>query len=873
MRARVLVSILLLLGLMLAALVYYGHRFVEESVFEQYLDLQTSTSEMVSNVFAKFIDYSIRDLQVLAKDRDIIDLNEAGKARLQGLPSVIGGFVGNVTRVDAELRIEYTYPENTGVIGKYVGDQPHNKLLLKEMKPVIGKPFLAVQGYRALPLCQPIFKGGRFDGALTLLLRVDWLDQVFWKPLRLVGDDGIAVLLDSDGVVFWSQGFPVVGTSFAQGSKAAKEYEQLAASLAMPTSELPLSFRTKLPGKSGNWVVAVNSIPLSGQNWHLLSGIRDEALTASVATYRTIVLASAAIVVFLGLLAGMYFIETRKQFLAAAERARLADHFEADLQKRTEELACAKEEIEKHARSLELVVAENTVRLRESEELYRQLVDNVTTIIFLLDKSKLSYANPAFLHSLKMPEESSALYLGREFVTLVKPDSKITLLNAFSTLAQGVNTVEVTGLELLTADKETRVWDGSVKRLETWKRDMFLCFFRDVTEHRHIEHQVLQSQKLESVGRLAGGIAHDFNNILAGIFGNLALLREQVGASSLTEDMKELFETIETAARRAADLTRKLLVFSRKESEDRKLVDLKHSIDEVTALLKTTLPRNILFTHSVDKEPLRIMGNPTEIQQVLLNLCTNAIDSMPNGGKLQVIAARVKPEEEQHLPLSPLSEKGYARIRVVDTGGGISPQTIDKIFEPFFTTKEAGKGTGLGLAIAYHIITKLSGTIEVDSDWGRGSVFTLYLPLVGDVEVVSESGANYKFPDFSKAKPILVVDDEEMITRPIQQFFGKYGLRVLIAHDGVEAIEVFKSHQHEIGLVLIDLRMPRLTGSEAFSLIHQLNSATVGILMTGFGEEMTNLDFLRIGFSEVLQKPYRFEDLSRLFERYLLLQR
>ncbi len=206
----------------------------------------------------------------------------------------------------------------------------------------------------------------------------------------------------------------------------------------------------------------------------------------------------------------------------------------------------------------------------------------------------------------------------------------------------------------------------------------------------------------------------------------------------------------------------------------------------------------------------------------------------------------------------------------MDTGTGISPQVIDNIFEPFFTTKETGKGTGLGLSIAYHIITTLGGTIEVDSDWGRGSVFTLYLPLAGDNVAFAELVKDYKYPDFAKAKPILVVDDEEMITKPVQQFFGRHGLKALVAHDGVEAIDVFKEYQHEIGLVLIDLRMPRLTGAEAFSVIHQLNPLTTGILMTGFGEEMSNLDYLRIGFTEVLQKPFSFEDLSRLLERYLL---
>jgi len=336
------------------------------------------------------------------------------------------------------------------------------------------------------------------------------------------------------------------------------------------------------------------------------------------------------------------------------------------------------------------------------------------------------------------------------------------------------------------------------------------------------------------------------------------------------EESKKLFDTIETAARREADLTKKLLIFSRKEGEDRKAVDLKQSIGEVSALMRTSLPANVTYTTSVSDEELKVLGNATEIQQVLLNLCMNAVEAMPEGGALQVIATRVRAGTDAHFPPGLPPDAELARIRVTDEGTGINPRFKDKIFEPFFTTKEPGKGTGLGLSIAYHIVNKHGGTIEVDSDWGRGSVFSVYLPLADAGADILQPAPEYEYPDFSRAKPILVVDDEEMITLPLQQFFEKHGLKVYIAADGVYAIEVFKQRQHEIGLVLLDQRMPRLSGSEAYSIIRQLNPSTVGVLMTGFGEDISNVDYFRMGFAEVLQKPFTFEDLSRVFERYLL---
>jgi hypothetical protein len=271
MRARVLISILVLLALMLVALVFYGHRFVEDSIFEQYYELQESTSTMSAVVFAKFIDSTQRELQVLAKDPDILVMNEQGKYQLEGLPSVVGGLIGNVTRIDANMRISYTYPSSPSSIGKFVGNQPHNAKVVQTKKPVIGTPFLAVQGYRALPLVQPVFKNGKFDGTLSILLRVDWLDQVFWKPLQRLGDDGIAALVDSTGKVFWSQGNLPVGTSFAPGSAGAVASPELAASLTTLRDELPSSCRTKLPGKPGRWVVAATPVPITDTHWYLIT--------------------------------------------------------------------------------------------------------------------------------------------------------------------------------------------------------------------------------------------------------------------------------------------------------------------------------------------------------------------------------------------------------------------------------------------------------------------------------------------------------------------------------------------------------------------------------------------------------------------------
>jgi len=869
LRSRILLSILVILALMLAGLVFYGHMFVEDKVFDQYLQLQETSGRMSAQTFEEFIDASLRQLQVMAKDPDIVRLTENGKLKLQGLQAVMGGLVGNVTRLDRNMRIAYTYPVDKQAIGKFVGDQAHNVKLLETKNPLVGECFMAVQGYEAMPLVQPVFRDGVFDGTLTMLMRIAWLDKVFWKPMQQMGAGGIAALVNEEGEVIWSKGIVQEAGSFRPENLSECGLDELREAFQSQPEDLSVSLRTKLPAKPGKWIVAVTTIRVADSRWHMLSGIRDDELAGSISTYRVIVLASASVVTLLGVLLALYLVGARRQYLIAEERARLADQFEMELKARTEQLASAKAELEKHARGLEKLIAQHTKKLQESEELYRQLVENVSTIIFLLDKGKLIYTNPPFRNSLQM-EDGEAELANREFIDMVGVDSRPALLNALARLSEGETTYDLEGFEVLGKDNETRVWEGSVKRLETWSKDRFLGFFRDVTEQKHLEHQVLQAQKLESVGRLAGGIAHDFNNILAGIFGNLALLKEQVGGDGGDEEVRKLFNTIETASRRGADLTRKLLYFSRKETEDRKVVDLKQSVEEVSGLLRTTMPQNVEYKRSICEEPLKILGSATEIQQVLLNLCINAIEAMPNGGKLQVIAARVQAGEDPNFQLDVAPSTEFARIRVTDSGTGISPEVKNSIFEPFFTTKEPGKGTGLGLSIAYSIINKHGGTIEIDSDWGRGSVFSVYLPIAEDRTPGAEATREYQIPDFSKAKPILVADDEEMIVQPVQRFFAKHGLVVFTAEDGVDAIEEFKRHQHEIGLVLLDLRMPRLSGTEAFSIIHHLNPSIVGVLMTGFGEDMASTDHVRMGLSEVLQKPFTFEELSQVLEKYLL---
>ncbi|OPX22604.1 MAG: hypothetical protein B1H03_03985 [Planctomycetales bacterium 4484_113] len=868
MRNRFFIACFVLILLLLAGRSYQNYRFIESKLIGYYTGLQERTSFVSARAFRTFILQGFNEIERMAKDPEVISLTRSGKQRMALLQQGRSDLIGNVTRLDARMRIAYTYPENPQVLGKSVAYQEHNKKVLSTHQPVLGRPFMAVQGYEAMPLVQPVFRNGKFDGTVSILFKSSWLGDAFWKPLHAAGAESFIGLADSDGHIFWSTGSRGHGESPSE-QLSAPEIERLRKVMTDARARGTKSYRGHLAGFSGRWLVGVVPLSMKDKQWFLLSGVPDEMLARALAEYRWNLLVAAALVLMLMLVLVLAMGSYRRQYSLAKARAKLADEFEAKLAERTSDLAAAKSELERYSQELETQIEVKTRKIKESEEMYRCMVDNVDSVIFMLMTNRFTFVNPGFLIATHTPGLDSSQWKSKHILDLVSERSRESTVAALDALDAGAAKVEVSDLEIVDARGDNRVWEGSLHRTRIGGRELTMGLFRDITEQRQLERQVLQGQKLESVGRLAGGIAHDFNNILGGIFGNLALLRQHISEDREAE-VHELLGTVEVAARRAADLTKKLLVFSRRGDEERRPLMATKLIQEVASLLRTSMPARISFEVRVpEDDDLVMMVNPTEIQQVILNLCINGIEAMPEGGKLTVSADRARPGEDPDLLQLDKRDQEYIRIRVSDTGTGIDPHLLDRIFDPFFTTKEPGKGSGLGLSIAYHLVTKHGGTILLDSDWGRGSVFAVYVPAyLETVEAEAEGGA-YEYPDFSKAPAVLMADDEEMIRNTAQAFFADRGLTIYTAGDGAEAIECFRSHQQDIGLVLLDLRMPRMNGVEAFAFIRKLSPGVPGVLMTGFGYDRPTEDFTDVGFSEVIAKPFTFEELSELFARYL----
>jgi len=390
-----------------------------------------------------------------------------------------------------------------------------------------------------------------------------------------------------------------------------------------------------------------------------------------------------------------------------------------------------------------------------------------------------------------------------------------------------------------------------------------VTMLEDVSDKRQLEEQLLQSQKMESIGLLAGGIAHDFNNILGAILGYASHLK-----TIKFEDQRvyEHLETIERSALRAAELTSQLLTFARGGSYASGPVDVHGLIEETARLLRGSFDKRISVLTELRAQACVVEGDASHLQQVLMNLCVNARDAMPEGGTL-TIGTWLMQQPDRFLVSQQIDSKTpHIRIDITDTGVGIDKSIHARIFEPFFTTKEKGRGTGLGLATAYGIVEHHGGLVNFTSEVGVGTTFTVYLPVINR-QVAPPRTESPRMP--GGRETILIVDDERMIRELVKDILESKGYQVLTAPDGASAIELFQRRRSSIDLVILDMIMPGMSGIETMRKLKAIESEVKAILSSGFSEDERTREFIDLGVKLFLQKPYRTEDLSNAVRRVL----
>jgi PAS domain S-box-containing protein len=503
--------------------------------------------------------------------------------------------------------------------------------------------------------------------------------------------------------------------------------------------------------------------------------------------------------------------------------------------------------------------------LRESEEKYRQLVNYAPAGIYEVDfvKGKLASANDVMSEYTGYSKDELLNMSAPDFLTR---ESQKQMADRIARLIKGK---KIYG----SAEYKARAKDGR----EFWmlvnaryfydkygKLKSAMVVAHDITDRKRaleeksrLEDRLQQAQKMEAIGTLAGGIAHDFNNILSVIIGytELILMSGNVDAE-VKQNLKEIFN----ASKHARDMVKQILAFSRQSKQERKPIQVAHIVKEAIKMLRASLPTTILIQQQIEKDTGIIEADPTQIHQVLMNLCTNAAHAM-NGkdGVMQISLSNVELDHAA-LEMAPdLKPGSYLKLSVSDTGHGIAPDAYEKIFDPYFTTKKKEEGTGLGLAVVQGIVKSHNGAVTVESEVGKGTTFHVYLPVIMR-KLTAEEEISTPLPMGHEC--ILFVDDEQPLVEIGKQMLQRLGYTVATRTSSVEALELFKANPDRFDLIITDIVMPNMTGEKLAEKMMDIRSDIPVILCTGYSEKITRKHASDMGIQSFLMKPLVMRDLA-----------
>ncbi len=523
----------------------------------------------------------------------------------------------------------------------------------------------------------------------------------------------------------------------------------------------------------------------------------------------------------------------------------------------------------------EIALVQSTLQIfaaRAAAELDRQQADaRIREQASLLDKAQDAILVRDLGHNITFWNKSAErLYgwtaeeaVGRSVEDLLYRDASVFTKAHEQTLSLGewvgeMNQIDKWGRDLTIEGRWTLVRD------ESGQPESVFVINTDISEHRKLEQQFLRAQRLESIGTLAGGIAHDLNNILAPISMAIELLKMRVsdGRSS------ELLDTISNSARRGSDMVGQVLSFARGMEGRRVEVHPRQLISEIETIMRDTFLKKIELEVVAGRDLWTIHGDPTQLHQVLLNLCVNARDAISGGGRISIRAENVIIDETFAAMNLEAKEGPHVCIRVEDSGEGISPEIMDKIFDPFFTTKSVGKGTGLGLSTSLAIVRSHGGFIRTTSKRGEGTRFKVYLPAHPELDSPVSPDERQELP-CGRGQAVLIVDDEASIRQITQQTLEAFGYRTYLAENGKEAVALYSRHQSEINVVLTDMMMPVMDGSATIEILMKINPEVRIVATSGITANRELAEISGQGVKDFLQKPYSAETLLKCLKRVL----
>ena len=494
-------------------------------------------------------------------------------------------------------------------------------------------------------------------------------------------------------------------------------------------------------------------------------------------------------------------------------------------------------------------------QIKESEARYRNLIESIRDAIYTVSTDgSITSLNPAFEAILGW---TRADWVGKKFSDLIHPADLPKALEMFARVLTGE---AVSQTELRVRNKSGTFVTGefvSVPQTKNGHVIGVLGVARDITERKQMEEQLRRSQRLDSLGALAGGVAHDLNNVLAPILLSVEVLQRRIPNPNL----KKMIDSLGKSAHRGKEIVKQVLTFARGSGHDFAPQNVRYLIREIESFIKNAFPKNIAVQVKIPNNTHSVIGDSTQLHQILLNLCVNARDAMPKGGKLVIAVENIQLEPSDAKALALTKPGDYVRMTVSDSGTGIPAEIREKIFEPFFTTKEIGKGTGLGLSTVHSIVRDHQGALKLVSEVGKGTEFQIFLPALGS-DAAATVEEKEKFLPNGNGECILVVDDELSVLHITRETLEAYGYTVLTAVDGAEALTILAGQQKgSVALVLTNMYMPRVDGIETINLLRGFDPDIKIVITSGLLEQIPPQEISRLRVQGYLTKPYSSEHL------------
>jgi PAS domain S-box-containing protein len=826
----------------IAFLILIGNFLIDSYLAREIENFAIDKTQIVE-VFSDNLKITVNDifelLDELSIKRGIADYNiremNTGFAKFF---SKFPGIVRHVSRVDETGILRYTYPPDPRVIGKSIRYQEHVQKFLIQKSRIISSPFIALQGYEAIAIYDPVFDDmGRFKGAVACLIDVKEAIKYFSRLIKGKLDEYF--ILDHNGNITFSSEkigrvnfYEIVTDRYNLISKnAVEKIREIIES--QNSGSFILKGRNNF-GRKIRYAFSFASARFDGIHWHVMSVVNQDKLASRIQpSLKIFGIFAISFIIITFYFGWILFITVRNGF-------KLED------------------EIEKQSREL-----------AESEEKYRELVENPFVGYYIIDENGFIFVNQRFA---EITGYSVSELIGRSPEKLIHPDDREEVMDRFRRRLKGEDVPPKWELRGIRRDGKVIYIYGYSRRIIYKGKPAVQGIVLDVTREKIQEEAIRQFQHLESIGTLAAGIAHDFNNILQVIIGSTQLLRMKIE----NPDLRKYIDSIISVANRGSELSKRLLIFTRKRIEEAEILNLNELVREAGRVIQETFPKQVKMDMQLQAPDATIRGIRAEIQQVILNLTVNARDAIISKiesssgqfeGKLLIRTwNKFLPPEEAEI--NRVSSGEYVIVSVIDNGIGMNEETRRRIFEPFFTTKRPEIGTGLGLSIIYGIVRTHGGFITVESSPGKGTRFDVYFPVAEKKLLTLRTGyirdKSYK----EKMPSILIIESDARLKTELKERLEECGFKAYITSDGVEAAKFFEEKKDDIGVVVLDIYMPRLNGKDMIAQFKILKP-DIKIIIASENIAPEDEDIVRSSAGLIERKEYNAENLIKLLNNIL----